>query len=472
MSDNADADRSGGGASGDRGRRRRRRHPKREQTPVKGSSRKDSTAAADSRESTPVPATTPLTPTRTPIILAKPDRHDSAEETSQPGASTGKPVDRPIIVKMREDPHGGAAAAAAPDSYRIQKSFIPLSDGTPQSRMAPPPEISQSVKLVDESMQWSDMGMEMLVDQTEYLVIGVIGPQSVGKSTVMASLAGWRNGSTPPVFKPATGAVLGSSGHQTSGIDMYVTSERVILLDTQPVLSSSVLFDLIDREKKIPPEFTSAENYHEIRSLQTIAFMYTVCNVVIVTIDWFADLFLLKFLQTAEMLKPPTPDAAGGAADEHVEYYPHLVFVLNKAESVDFSYTSYTAMERTISKVFKKSKLRYRGSHVTTCDGQTLLSKLQLNDERVNLFLLPKYDDSKSASKSDSSVYSTFLPEYRGHPGFDFLIGRLRNQLYSVPRSLLTHTTLSEKNWFHYAARTWDSIHKFQLFAEYNRLLP
>jgi hypothetical protein len=35
-----------------------------------------------------------------------------------------------------------------------------------------------------------------------------------------------------------------------------------------------------------------------------------------------------------------------------------------------------------------------------------------------------------------------------GHPGFDFIIDSLSMKLLSMPHQLLTHTTLSEKNWY------------------------
>ncbi|OWF55993.1 Protein SMG9 [Mizuhopecten yessoensis] len=86
----------------------------------------------------------------------------------------------------------------------------------------------------------------------------------------------------------------------------------------------------------------------------------------------------------------------------------------------------------------------------------------------VNLYPLPRVD---ATNKSDQDAILTLLPEYRGYPSFTTLINGLRQQIYALPREQLTHTTLSEKNWFHYAARTWDAVKKSQLMAEYNRLL-
>ena len=43
--------------------------------------------------------------------------------------------------------------------------------------------------------------------------------------------------------------------------------------------------------------------------------------------DWFTDMSLLRFLQTAEMLKPSTPPSqhdGSGNNDDQPDYYPHL----------------------------------------------------------------------------------------------------------------------------------------------------
>lgn len=41
----------------------------------------------------------------------------------------------------------------------------------------------------------------------------------------------------------------------------------------------------------------------------------------------------------------------------------------------------------------------------------------------------------------------------------------------SMARPQLSHTILTEKNWFHYAARIWDGVKKSSALAEYSRLL-
>ena len=46
------------------------------------------------------------------------------------------------------------------------------------------------VKLVDENMQICDAALEYLVEQNDFVVVGVIGEQCSGKSYIMSALAG------------------------------------------------------------------------------------------------------------------------------------------------------------------------------------------------------------------------------------------------------------------------------------------
>ncbi|EGV99386.1 Protein SMG9 [Cricetulus griseus] len=188
-----------------------------------------------------------------------------------------------------------------------------------------------------------------------------------------------------------------------------------------------------------------------------------------------------RFLQTAEMVKPSTPSpshesSSSAGSDEGTEYYPHLVFLQNKARREDFCPRKLRQMHLMIDQLMAHSHLRYKGT----------LSMLQCNifpglppdflDSEVNLFLVP-FMDSDAESETPpragpgSSPLFSLLPGYRGHPSFQSLVSKLRSQVMSMARPQLSHTILTEKNWFHYAARIWDGVKKSSALAEYSRLL-
>ncbi|XP_071806828.1 nonsense-mediated mRNA decay factor SMG9-like isoform X1 [Asterias amurensis] len=402
-------------------------------------------------------------PVTTAIYASSPSQGDAGQSGAGSYSAASKPagqVTRPL------------GQSSATPVFTIE---VPV-----HNRLTAPPDMKQSVKLVDDNLQWCDNGMEMLLDHTDFLVVGVLGLQGSGKSTLMSILAGSSvsDNKSPYIFKPQTREIRNQSMHQTTGIDFYVTNERVMILDTQPVLSSSVMDSLMSHEKSLPPDVTSAENCNEIQSLQLASFLLTVCHVVLIVQDWFLDINLVEFLKRAEMLKPPTPSPSpaleGSNNEETEDFFPNVVFVLNKARQEDFQVTAVQSMQESIAKLFKDSKLTLQGTasvaHTKLLPG---LNRKNLPLD-VNLFVLPRFDKTpaENSSSEDHSILLSLLPvSYQGHPSVELLTKAFRNQIYGAARTSLTHTSLTEKNWFHYAARTWEAIKKSSLMSEFNRLL-
>lgn len=426
-------------------------------------------------------------PSRPPIILAK---HSEADSTStalgshasvSPGPSQRQPEKPVMVLKPREEGGRSLSAATSLPSIPVsalqgetppQHTFLQRQTQEAPGRLTIPAEMQKCMKLIDEHQQWSEASQEMLLEQPDFLVVGVVGMQGCGKSTIMSLLAGntqtdhYRN----YVFPAQSRDVKEECGHMTNGIDIYVTSQRIIFLDAQPLLSASVLDQLIRNDKKIPPEYTTAENFAEVQSLQHVMFLLTVCNVVLVVQDWTLDMSLLRFLQTAEMLKPSTPPSNHDASvppEDQPDYFPHIVFVQNKACREDFSVHNYTSLQQALAEIFATSKLKMQGDVSMSTGRETFCLNPAFIKSSMNLFLLPHMDQGQESADSLMSQ----MPEYRGYPSFSTLITSLRSQLFSMPREPITHSSLTEKNWFHYSARIWDSIRKSQLIAEYNRLL-
>jgi len=236
------------------------------------------------------------------------------------------------------------------------------------------------------------------------------------------------------------------------------------------LLSASVIDHMIHHDKKYPSEFTCVENCIEIQSLQIASFLLTVCHVLIVSLDWFLDRNLIKFLLTAEMLKPTrssTSHESTANLEEMSEHYPHIVFVHNRAGRDAFQCDNYNTMQETINNLMHESKLIYKGDiHLVDCELLPCLRESS-SPSNVNLFLLPEL----TPAGHQRSILS-LISDFKGHPGYEALLQELYQSIVSTPRSQLTHSPLSEKNWFHYAARMWDAVKKSQMMSEYNRLLP
>lgn len=85
-------------------------------------------------------------------------------------------------------------------------------------------------------------------------VTTITGPQGTGKSHVLNVLAGR---AAFPVERTDDTA---SCRPRTVGIDAFVTPDRTVLLDVQPVLSLSAMDALIQSEKRTP---SGAIDYHQ-----------------------------------------------------------------------------------------------------------------------------------------------------------------------------------------------------------------
>ncbi|XP_067173018.1 nonsense-mediated mRNA decay factor SMG9-like [Apteryx mantelli] len=396
---------------------------------------------------------------KTPIILAKPPA-ERAKAGAGPGAGPPPPAAGPappiVLMKAREEGRGGAGgegpALAPPRAeprptqpvYQLHNRGLPAPPGTldpvaGQARLAAPEKMKTSIKLVDEQMNWCDSAIEFLLDQTDVLVVGVLGLQGTGKSTLMSLLAANQpeEDQRAFVFRPQSPEMKERGGNQTCGIDFFITQERVVFLDTQPILSPSILDHLINNDRKLPPEYSLPHTYVEMQSLQIAAFLFTVCHVVLVVQDWFTDLSLYRFLQTAEMVKPSTPSPShepSGAAgpDEAAEYYPHLVFLQNKARAEAFCPRRLRQMHLVLDRLMAHSHLKYKGALSMLDCGLFPGLPADFLEAEVNLFLLPLLEaEGEDAPPPRRSRGGAALPPAPPLPG----PRRLRDPPGSAPRA-------------------------------------
>lgn len=99
----------------------------------------------------------------------------------------------------------------------------------------------------------------------------------------------------PDIFPEQNLSHQESGQHCTAGIDIYVTKQRVIYLDTQPILSGTSLDHFISFDQKKNSDFVVNDGNIELQSLQFLAFLLSVCHVMIFVQDWFVDPNLLRY---------------------------------------------------------------------------------------------------------------------------------------------------------------------------------
>ena len=156
---------------------------------------------------------------------------------------------------------------------------------------------------------------------------------------------------------------------------------------------------------------------------------------------------LIRMILAAEMLKPVTPTV--NSEDKTVtEYFPHLVIVHNKAEYSETDQSSQASMETFYSSALTKSRLQWRGKG---------------DNSKPTVVMVPDYEGERADQ----------LPR-RMKPlnSFESAVEILRKSVFSLKRTPLTQTRLTEKTWVSLANRTWDSIKNSSFYMEYSRLLP
>lgn len=190
------------------------------------------------------------------------------------------------------------------------------------------------VKMIDEQLRFTDLVrlQDLFVENTGFLVVGAIGLQGCGKSTLLNVLANRITNNTTPFdgpFKVQTMENFTTNSPQTGGIDLYVTQDRVILLDAQPLMSFALTnyhtraansssctgqMDITPTPSNngaassglSGPGSWSLDVWAEMASLQIIAFLLNCCHVVLVVSDEIgnAPLQLHRLVDRAAGLKP------------------------------------------------------------------------------------------------------------------------------------------------------------------------
>lgn len=394
--------------------------------------------------------------TPTPVILSR-ARSSSEQRATSPNAAavTARKDSAPVV-------NPGSSAPTSQQYHISPKPLMMEASLNPERTMKGP------LRLLDESLSLCDDLGPYLLDQSNFLVVAVMGLQGVGKSSLASLLVDPNiniHKSRSCTFRPESLEQVMSACHGTNGIEIYITTERLMILDCQPLLSSSIMDKLITQEKKFTSDYNSTENLMEVESLQVLTLVMSIAHAVLLVQDAAADPTLIRLLQTCEMMKPSSSSstsssssssANSSAAEDTQQYFPHVVFVHNRAPLHHFTPATLKKLQGVYQEAFLGSCLESE-SRVGVCNSLTYTPLAQTScGSLVNLFLLPDLNH-----KDPSPVVS-----------FHEAMLEMRRQVLGLRRLPLTHLTLTEKSWYQYVCRTWESVRKWSLFVEYSRLLP
>ncbi|XP_040381021.1 protein SMG9-like isoform X2 [Oryza brachyantha] len=296
----------------------------------------------------------------------------------------------------------------------------------------------------------TDKILPYLTENNDFMVIGVIGPTGVGKSTIMNELYGY-DGSSPgmlPPFATQTEEIKAMAKHCTAGIDIRISNERVILLDTQPVFSPSILIDMMkpDGSSAIPilsGDPLSADLAHELMGIQVDLLKHNIPDPSLLTSSTTQD-------------KENKNDNQSGIED----YIADLCFVHAGLRNQDFSPSKLMFLRKVLEKHFNSSSFSIGSSGATpqVCD-PSVPSSMKVEDLRSNqqdIYLLP----SRTPDNSKNFEYGT-CPS---------MLGMLRDQILSRPSRPFSKN-LTERDWLRSSAKIWDMVKRSPVISEYCKAL-
>ncbi|KAK7066530.1 smg-9, nonsense mediated mRNA decay factor [Halocaridina rubra] len=387
----------------------------------------------------------------TPVILSR-ARSTSEQRSTSPSSTAATP--------RKDSVPNVSGSSTSNQQYQIASKPLMIEASLTPERMMKGP-----TRLLDESLSLCDDLSPYLLDQSNFLVIAVMGTQGVGKSALASLFVNQDvdiSKTRSCVFRPESLEQLMSGCHGTNGIDIYITAGRLFVIDCQPLLSPSIMDRIITQEKKFTSEYNSTENLMEVESLQLLTLVMSISHVVILVQDSGVDANLIRLLQTCEMMKPSSFSASSSSSsssaptgvDGFRQNFPHVVFLHNRSPPHHFTPSVLKKMQCVYQETFIGSCLKNK-SHVGICNSLTYAPLTETScGSLVNLFLLPEFN-----SPHNVVPFAEALQE-------------MRRQVLSMRRIPLTHLTLTEKSWYQYVCRTWENVRKWSLFVEYSRLLP
>ncbi|KAJ9546186.1 hypothetical protein OSB04_025893, partial [Centaurea solstitialis] len=342
------------------------------------------------------------------------------------------------------------------------------------------------LNLLSESWDFhTDRFLPFLTDNTDFTVIGVIGPAGVGKSTIMNEIYGF-DGTSPgmlPPFPIEAVETKAMAKHCTVGIEPRITSERIILLDTQPVYSPSVLAEMIRPDGSstisvLGGEPLPAELAHELMSIQLGVLLTSICHIILVVSEGVHDNNMWHLMATVDLLKHSIPDpsslslshpqSSNLGSDKEIkdkiqevaeEYMASPVFVHTKLHEQDMAPHYFLKIKKGLNQYFSSTSFN-KQKHQNGSKENNVMPKRSLDDDSdpasLKLFFIPSKSNTESPGDQYESYYSS--------------LSKLRDQVLSMSGPSFSRT-VSERDWLKNSGKIWELVKNSSTISDYCRTL-
>lgn len=180
-----------------------------------------------------------------------------------------------------------------------------------QQESTPCPQMRTYKRLLQPPFQLNTKVLDYLdSDNTDFLVVCVVGPKNVGKTTLMNIIANPNylsiSEDTCSVSLQADHPFPTEVVYEGTTIDMFITTDRIIFLDTSPLLTNVQRRDMI---------------VSECSDIEMLLMLLQVCHLVLVVNDGFPDIPVIRLLTLAEHMIPDT-----------IKHRPVYVYIGNRLQ--------------------------------------------------------------------------------------------------------------------------------------------
>lgn len=305
-------------------------------------------------------------------------------------------------------------------------------------------------RFADEA-QRLDIAEYLEAGNTNFTVVGVLGLQASGKSSLLnalllGQLPGQEDspgGSGERQFPVESLDNLLGNELRTRGVLLQTTAERLLLLDCEALLalpSAEALIKSAASERRgggngggsgpQASDFITVETGATMQGIQLTAFLMSACHLLLVIVDGWPDPDLLRLLLAADMLRPAVLDETG--------FQPRVLFILNRAPAG--AGPAPDRLRALLAGVFEGAAFRFNS----------------------DVFCLPLLDEQSSSEAAAAAAAVEFTEE----------LERLRRFILTGPRHhMLPQELFNERVWLDFAAEVWENIEKSVMLAEYHRLI-
>uniref|UniRef100_A0A1I7Z7H3 Protein SMG9 n=1 Tax=Steinernema glaseri TaxID=37863 RepID=A0A1I7Z7H3_9BILA len=475
--------RAGGSGSGKDPWKRQDQNEFRPQGPIRMAVRPTAVTTDADSVSSPSPSETPAFRILQPAKSQSPPIVSPEDPTPTEAQHVVRPLAKPTVQASSSSGSVNGIAQATPtriaappkQSARPAPTNAMLAGAMPQSIM------DLSSRFIDENNEICDI-TEFLTESTAFTVIGVIGPQGTGKSTLLSMIAG-----NEPMdmyreyfFRPCSREAVESCLHQTTKISVYVGQDATIYIDCQPCMSPAILDELIRQQRRGYCSYElTPETHHEEESNRLLAFMFQMCHTIILCIDWFIDINIVRELRNVELLAtaPAYHDRTNEMFRVKQNRKVNLVVVQQRCKVEDFQPVVVLKRSQLLSKLFAGSRLRV--------DGGLTMAKLHRKwvdeDEPVqaNYILFPDLKPRQregfhygSNNHRRNALYRDNYDPDRDLKNLKMGVVEYTDALHGIRRTIKTlpkdsftmsGNRITEKQWFVMASRTWRKLNERSL---------